>query len=143
MTITEDIDLEWGDLRVQRQLSRINGELTEAPLRTKNVYRTLPLAEDTISVLKAQRRKAGSCPWVFPSPNGGPSPLTACCICSTGAEAGGTAQGKVSRPPAYFSHSGLVERGGYQNRLRDAGHFSAGFTLDIYVHVPSARRHRL
>ena len=38
------IDLERGDLRVRRQVSRINGEVVEAPLKTKNAYRTLPLA---------------------------------------------------------------------------------------------------
>ena len=68
----EDIDLERGDLRVRRQISRINGEVVEAPLKTKNAYRTLPLAEDTISVLLEQKKKARSSPWVFPSPNGGP-----------------------------------------------------------------------
>ena len=36
----EDIDLERGDLRVKRQLARINGEIVEAPLKTKNAYRT-------------------------------------------------------------------------------------------------------
>lgn len=68
----EDIDLERGDLRVRRQIARINGEVVEAPLKTKNAYRTLPLAEDTIDVLKAQRKKAGGSPWVFPSPTGEP-----------------------------------------------------------------------
>ena len=42
-----------GDLRALRQISRINGEVVEAPLKTKNAYRTLPLAEDTVSVLRA------------------------------------------------------------------------------------------
>jgi len=68
----EDIDLERGDLRVRRQIARINGEVVEAPLKTKNAYRTLPLAEDTIGVLEAQRKKTGDSPWVFPSPTGGP-----------------------------------------------------------------------
>ena len=58
----EDIDLERGDLRVKRQVVRINGVVTEAPLKTKNAYRTLPLAEDTVSVLKEQKKKAGSSP---------------------------------------------------------------------------------
>ena len=66
------IDLERGDLRVRRQVSRINREVVEAPLKTKNAYRTLPLAEDTVSVLQEQRRKVGNSPWVFPSNNGGP-----------------------------------------------------------------------
>ena len=68
----EDIDLERGDLRVRRQISRINGEVVEAPLKTKNAYRTLPLAEDTVSVLLEQKKKVGSSPWVFPPTNGGP-----------------------------------------------------------------------
>ena len=68
----EDLDLERGDLRVKRQIARINGEVVEAPLKTKNAYRTLPLARDTIDVLNQQKKKVGSCPWVFPSPTGSP-----------------------------------------------------------------------
>ena len=68
----EDLDLERGDLRVRRQIARINGEVAEAPLKTKNAYRTLPLAKDTIDVLNQQKKKVGSCPWVFPGPTGGP-----------------------------------------------------------------------
>ena len=44
----------------------------EAPLKTKNAYRTLPLAADAIDILKAQKKKVGNSPWVFPSPTGGP-----------------------------------------------------------------------
>ena len=65
----EDIDFEHG---VKRQIARINGEVVEAPLKTKNAYRTLPLADDTIQVLNQQKKKTGSSPWVFPSPTGGP-----------------------------------------------------------------------
>ena len=36
-----DIDLEKGDLRVQRQIGRIDGKIIEMPLKTKNAYRTL------------------------------------------------------------------------------------------------------
>lgn len=53
----EDIDLERGGLRVRRQISRIDGEITEAPLKTKNAYRTLPLAEDAVSVRFEQTKK--------------------------------------------------------------------------------------
>ncbi len=51
--------MERGDLRVKRQVARINREVTEAPLETKNAYRTLPLAEDTVSVLLEQKKKSG------------------------------------------------------------------------------------
>ena len=33
---------------MKRQIARIDGEVVEAPLKTKNAYRTLPLAEDTM-----------------------------------------------------------------------------------------------
>ena len=54
-----DIDLEKGDIRVQRQIGRIDGKIIEMPLKTKNAYRTLPLSADAISVLMQQRRKTG------------------------------------------------------------------------------------
>ena len=66
-----DIDLGKGDLRVQRQIGRINGKIIEMPLKTKNAYRTLPLSADAINVLIQQRRKTGNSEWVFPSPTGG------------------------------------------------------------------------
>ena len=68
----EDIDLERSNLRVKRQIARVNGEVAEAPLKTKNAYRTLPLSADAIDVLMQQRRKTGNSEWVFPSPTGGP-----------------------------------------------------------------------
>jgi len=68
----EDLDLGQGSLRVQRQVSRINGEVVEAPLKTKNSYRTISLGADAVEILKEQRKKCGDSPYVFPSPTGGP-----------------------------------------------------------------------
>ena len=67
-----DIDLDRGVLKIQRAISRQNGKVVEAPLKTKNAYRTLPLSADAISVLKMQKCKVGNSEWVFPSPTGGP-----------------------------------------------------------------------
>ena len=67
-----DVDLDRGVLKIQQAISRQNGKIVEAPLKTKNAYRTLPLSADVISVLMHQRRKTGSSEWVFPSPTGGP-----------------------------------------------------------------------
>ena len=44
--------------------------MVEAPL--KKVYRTLPLAKDSIDALDQQKKKVGSSPWVFPGPTDGP-----------------------------------------------------------------------
>ena len=39
---------------------------------TENACRPLPLAKDTVDVLNQQKKKAGSSPWGFPGPTGGP-----------------------------------------------------------------------
>ena len=67
----EDIDLDEGILRVRRQVCRISGTVTEAPLKTKNAYRTLLIGEDAVAVLKQQKEK-GVGNYVFPSLTGGP-----------------------------------------------------------------------
>ena len=67
-----DVDLDRGVLKIQRAISRQNGKVVEAPLKTNNAYRTLPLSADAIDVLKMQKCKVGNSEWVFPSPTGGP-----------------------------------------------------------------------
>ena len=53
-----DIDLEKGDLRVQRQIGRIDGKIIEMPLKTKNAYRTLPLSADEMCIRDRRRAAA-------------------------------------------------------------------------------------
>ena len=48
--------MEWGGIRVRRQIVRINEKVVEAQLKKKNAYCTLPLAENTINILKKQRK---------------------------------------------------------------------------------------
>ena len=50
-----DVDLDRGVLKIQRAISRQNGKVVEAPLKTKNAYRTLPLSADAIDVLKMKK----------------------------------------------------------------------------------------
>ena len=67
----EDINLEQGVIHVRRQVARIDGEIVEAPLKTKNSYRALTIGADAVEILKEQQRKTNS-EYVFPSPTGGP-----------------------------------------------------------------------
>ena len=67
----EDIDLERGTIQVRRQIARIDGEVVEAPLKTKNSYRSVSIGQDAVEILKEQRSKTNS-EYVFPSPTGGP-----------------------------------------------------------------------
>ena len=135
----EDIDLEKGNLRVKRQVSRINGEVVEAPLKTKNAYRALPLAEDTIQVLKQQRKKTGSSPWVFPSPTGGPiSPDSVLHMLHRVLKRAGLPKVRFHDLRHTFATLALQNGVDIKTVSGMLGHFSAGFTLDTYAHVTTA-----
>ena len=135
----EDIDLEKGNLRVKRQIARINGEVEEAPLKTKNAYRTLPLAEDTIQVLKQQRMKTGSSPWVFPSPTGGPiSPDSVLHMLHRVLKRAGLPRVRFHDLRHTFATLALQNGVDVKTVSGMLGHFSAGFTLDTYAHVTTA-----
>lgn len=139
----EDIDLERGDLRVRRQVSRINGEVVEAPLKTKNAYRTLPLAEDTVSVLREQRRKVGNSPWVFPSPNGGPiSPDSVLHMLHRVLKRAGLPKVRFHDLRHTFATLALQNGVDVKTVSGMLGHFSAGFTLDTYAHITSAAQRK-
>ena len=135
----EDIDLEKGNLRVKLQIARINGEVVEAPLKTKNAYRVLPLAEDTIQVLKQQRKKTGSSPWVFPSPTGGPiSPDSVLHMLHRVLKRAGLPRVRFHDLRHTFAALALQNGVDIKTVSGMLGHFSAGFTLDTYAHVTTA-----
>ena len=135
----DDLDLERGDLRVKRQIARINGEVVEAPLKTKNAYRTLPLARDTIDVLNQQKRKVGSCPWVFPSPTGGPmSPDSVLHMLHRVLKRAGLSRVRFHDLRHTFATLALQNGVDVKTVSGMLGHYSAGFTLDTYAHVTTA-----
>ena len=135
----EDIDFEHGNFRVKRQVARIDGEIVEAPLKTKNAYRTVPLAEDTIQVLKQQKKKAGSSLWVFPGPTGGPiSPDSVLHILHRVLRRAGLP--RVRFPDLRHTFATLALQNGVDIKTISGmlGHFSAGFTLHTYAPVTTA-----
>ena len=56
----DDIDLKNGVLHVRRQVMRQEGKMVEAPLKTKNSYRSIAIPADAVEVLKMQRDKIGN-----------------------------------------------------------------------------------
>ena len=124
---------------MKRQIARINGEVVEAPHKTKNAYRTLPLADDTIQVLNQQKKKTGSSPWVFPSPTGGPiSPDSVLHMLHRVLKRAGLP--RVRFHDLRHTFATLALRNGVDVKTVSGmlGHFSAGFTLDTYAHVTTA-----
>ncbi len=135
----EDLDLQQGSLRVQRQVARINGEIVEAPLKTKNSYRTLPLSADAVEVLKEQRRKNSTSTYVFPSPTGGPiSPDSVLHMLHRVLKRAGLPMVRFHDLRHTFATLALQNGVDIKTVSGMLGHFSAGFTLDTYAHVTTA-----
>ena len=136
-----DIDLEKGDLRVQRQIGRIDGKIIEMPLKTKNAYRTLPLSADAIDVLMQQRRKTGNSEWVFPSPTGGPmSPDSVLHMLHRVLKRAGLPKVRFHDLRHTFATLALQNGVDVKTVSDMLGHFSAGFTLDTYAHVTTSAK---
>ena len=134
-----DIDLEHGSLRVQRQIARIDGEIVEGPLKTKNAYRTLPLSADAIDVLKTQEKKCGNSQYVFPSPTGGPiSPDSVLHMLHRVLKRAGLPKVRFHDLRHTFATLALQNGVDIKTVSGMLGHFSAGFTLDTYAHVTTA-----
>ena len=135
----EDIDLETGSLRVRRQIARINKEVVEAPLKTKNAYRTLALSADAVDVLKEQRKKVGNSPWVFPSPTGGPiSPDSVLHMLHRILKRAGLPKVRFHDLRHTFATLALQNGVDIKTVSGMLGHYSAGFTLDTYTHVTTS-----
>ena len=134
----EDLDLEQGTLRVQRQVSRINGEVVEARLKTKNSYRIISLGADAVKILKEQRKKCGS-EYVFPSPTGGPiSPDSVLQILHRVLKRAGLPKVRFHDLRHTFATIALQNGVDIKTVSGMLGHYSAGFTLDTYAHVTTA-----
>lgn len=134
-----DIDLEHGNLRVQRQIVRIDGEIVEGPLKTKNAYRTLPLSADATDVLKTQKKKCGNSQYVFPSPTGGPiSPDSVLHMLHRVLKRVGLPKVRFHDLRHTFATLALQNGVDIKTVSGMLGHFSAGFTLDTYAHVTTS-----
>ena len=120
----EEIDLDRGGLWVKRHGARINGEVA-ASLKTKNANQTLPPAEDTIQLLKQQRKKRQQ-PLGVPLPHRAHLPGQCTPYALPGAEAGRATPGEVPRLASHLCHPGLAERRGCQNCVRHAGALLGG-----------------
>ena len=134
-----DVDLEHGTIRICRQIARVNGEIVEAPLKTKNAYRNLSISEDTIDVLKSQKEKCGGSPYVFPSPTGGPiSPDSVLHMLHRVLDRAGLPHIRFHDLRHTFATLALQNGVDIKTVSGMLGHFSAGFTLDTYAHVTTS-----
>ena len=64
----KDLNFTTGELRVERQVSRVNGELKTFPPKTKSSIRTVVLPPSVLKMLKAYQPSINGSKWIFPSP---------------------------------------------------------------------------
>jgi len=137
----QDIDWKNGIIKVRRQVARVNGEIVEAPLKTKNSYRAVTISPQAIEVLKQQKAKTKELkePYIFPSPNGGPiSPDSVNNMLKRVLERAGIPKVRFHDLRHTFATIAL-QNGVYIKTVSGMlGHFSAGFTLDTYAHVTTS-----
>lgn len=63
-----DLNFNTGELRIERQVNRVNGELKTFPPKTKSSFRTIVLPPSVLKVLKEYQPKTKGSIWIFPSP---------------------------------------------------------------------------
>ena len=131
----QDIDWKNGIIKVRRQVARVNGQIVEAPLKTKNSYRAVTISQQAIEVLKTQKAKTND-EYVFPSPNGGPiSPDSVNNMLKRVLERAGIPKVRFHDLRHTFATIALQNGVDIKTVSGMLGHFSAGFTLDTYAHV--------
>jgi integrase len=134
----QDIDWKNGIIKVRRQVARVNGEIVEAPLKTKNSYRAVTISQQAIEVLREQKRKTHDT-YVFPSPNGGPlSPDSVNNMLKRVLERAGIPKVRFHDLRHTFATIALQNGVNIKTVSGMLGHFSAGFTLDTYAHVTTS-----
>ena len=136
----QDIDWDNGVITVRRQVARVNGEITEAPLKTKNSYRAVSISLQAIEVLKQQKAKTND-EYVFSSPNGGPiSPDSVNNMLKRVLERAGIPKVRFHDLRHTFATLALQNGVDIKTVSGMLGHFSAGFTLDTYAHVTTSAK---
>ena len=134
----QDIDWKSGIIKVRRQVARVDGQIVEAPLKTKNSYRAVTISQQAIEVLKQQKEKTND-EYVFPSPNGGPiSPDSVNNMLKRVLARAGIPKVRFHDLRHTFATIALQNGVDIKTVSGMLGHFSAGFTLDTYAHVTTA-----
>ena len=134
----EDIDLQNGVIHVRRQVARVDGEVKELPLKTKNSYRNISISQDAVAMLTEMEAHRSS-GYVFPSSTGGPiSPDSVNNMLHRVLKRAGLPSIRFHDLRHTFATLALQNGVDIKTVSGMLGHFSAGFTLDTYAHVTTS-----
>ena len=137
-----DLNFDTGELRIERQVYRANGELVVSAPKTKAALRTIVLPPSLVKVLREYRRQVDS-RWMFPSPAKADSPLDpATCRkrLQTILDHAGCKRVRFHDLRHLFVTTALESGMDVKTLSAIIGHVSAKTTLNTYTHLTDAMR---
>ena len=138
----DDLNFRTGELRVERQVHRVNGELVISPPKTKAANRSVILPAPVLAVLKEYRQATNS-HWMFPSPANEDSPRDPAAVrkrLQTVLERAECKKVRFHDLRHVFCTNCLEHGMDIKTLSTIIGHVSSSTTLDIYAHVTDEMR---
>ena len=134
----EDVDLQNGIIHVRRQVARVDGEVKELPLKTKNSYRNISISQDAVAMLTEMEAHRSS-DYVFPSSTGGLiSPDSVNNMLHRVLKRAGLPSIRFHDLRHTFATLALQNGVDIKTVSGMLGHADPGFTLDTYAHVTTS-----
>lgn len=131
--VVGDIDFLRRSIHVEQQLSRTGGR--REPLKTTASRRTIPVADDLVSVLDAAAAGKGPGEFVFTSSRGAPISKTSANSVAAGAARTLGLPWTFHSFRHYYASRLIAERVPVNVVQAMLGHSSASTTLDVYAHL--------
>ncbi|MBD5150742.1 MAG: site-specific integrase [Oscillibacter sp.] len=137
-----DLNLRTGELRIERQVHRVKGELVVSPPKTKASNRSVILPAPVVDVLKTYKKTIVS-RWMFPSPVNADSPRDPAAVrkrLQIVLERAGCKKVRFHDLRHVFCTTCLEHGMDIKTLSTIIGHVSSSTTLNIYAHVTDEMR---
>lgn len=138
----DDLNFRTGELRIERQVHRVNGDLVVSPPKTKASNRSVILPAPVLKVLKIYKKTISS-RWIFPSPINEYSPRDPAAVrkrLQVVLERAGCKKIRFHDLRHTFSTVSLEHGMDIKTLSTIIGHVSSSTTLNIYAHVTDEMR---
>ena len=140
----DDLNVQTGTLRVERQVQRIRGKLAVSQPKTRASCRSILLPAPVLEIL-AQYRQSVSSHWMFPSPKKEDSPLDPAAVrkkLSAVLKRAGCPAARFHDLRHTFATSALEHGMDVKTLSTVIGHVSSATTLNVYAHITDEMRQK-